>query len=145
MPFLAAIAPILTAVAAAGTLAATGYELANQPGSGGVNKAEAAAVAAQQREQKAQQSAQQKAAFLASQPDVQARTGGGLTPAGFNREAATQAGVPFDLNSIAKYLGLGGTSSPTSANVSGGITSTPGAGNQQPNDLQSLSDLLKAA
>ena len=148
MPFLAAIAPILTAVAAAGTLAATGYELANQPSSsGGSSAAGTSATQAQElAQQKAQQLAQQKAAFVAAQPNVQASTGGGLTGTAFNTAAATQAGVPSDLNSIAKYLGMGTTgSSPANANVSGGVTVTPGATNSQqsPYDLQSLSDLLK--
>lgn len=145
MPFLAGIAPILTAIAAAGTLAATGYELANQPGSSGSSSAASAVQAQQEAQQKAQQQAQQKAAFLAAQPNVQAQTGGGLTGTAFNTAAATQAGIPSDLNSIARYLGLASTPNQTSANVSGGITTTPGAPNPQtsPTDLQSLSDLLK--
>lgn len=149
MPPLAALAPILTAVAAAGTLAATGYELANQPGSSSAS--DAAQVAAQQKQQQAAMTAQQKTAFLAAQPNVQASTGGSLTSNAFNTAAATQAGVPSDLNSIAKYLGLtppgssGGGGSPT-ANVSGGITTTPGQpSGAQSYDLQQLSDLLRQA
>ena len=145
MPFLAGLAPILTAVAAAGTLAATGYELANQPGSSSTS--DAAQVKAQQDQAKAQQTAQQKVAFLAAQPNVQAQTGGSLSSLALNSAAATQAGIPSDLNSLAKYLGQTTGSNPAvaSAPVSGGVGS-PYTNNQgQPYDLQTLSDLLKAA
>jgi hypothetical protein len=150
MPALIAIpwlVPLITGIAAAGTLATTGYELANQPSSSGSSATGTAATQAQaQAQAQAQLTAQQKAAFVAAQPNVQASTGGGLTGTAFNTAAATQAGVPSDLNSIAKYLGMGTTgSSPANANVSGGVTVTPGATNSQqsPYDLQSLSDLLK--
>lgn len=149
MPFLAGIAPILSAIAAAGTLAATGYELANQPGSSSSTSTTGltAAQQAQQAQQTAATQAQQKAAFVAAQPNVQAATGGGLTGTAFNTATAQAAGVPSDLNSIARYLGLSsGGGAQTNANVSGGITSTPGADTSSsgsPYDLQSLSDLLK--
>jgi hypothetical protein len=147
MPFLAGIAPILSAVAAAGTLAATGYELANQPSSSSSATTSTALTSAQQAQQTAAQQAAQKAAFVAAQPNVQAQTGGGLTGTAFNTATATQAGVPSDLNSIARYLGLSTGGGPTNANVSGGITSTPGASPDSSSgssyDLQTLSDLLK--
>lgn len=146
MPVLAGIpwlVPLLTAVSAAGTLAATGYQLAQgSPGSG----AEANAVKQQQdlqKQQEAQMAAQRKVAFLAAQPNVQAQTGGSLTGNAFNVQSATEAGLPSNLDSIAKYLGAndsGGGSAP----ISGGTT-TPNSGQQTPGDLSQLSDLLKAA
>jgi F0F1-type ATP synthase membrane subunit c/vacuolar-type H+-ATPase subunit K len=57
-----------------------------------------------------------------------------------------QAGVPSDLNSIARYLGLGGAGSLTgSAPVTGGVGgAATTATAQQPNipNLQQLSDML---
>lgn len=144
IPILTEIAPALTAVAAAGTLAATGYELANQPG-GGPPTGQTQVQNQQLAQLQAQQNAQQKAAFVAAQPNVQAATGGGLTGTALNTATAQSAGVPSDLNSILKYLGQGTANQPTSANVSGGITQTPGTQNAQtsPYDLQSLTDLLQ--
>jgi hypothetical protein len=152
MPALLAIpwlVPLITGVAAAGSLAATGYTLANEPSSSS-SSSSATAAEAQAKQQAAAQSAAQKTAFLAAQPNVQAQTGGSLTSTGFNTASATQAGVPSDLNSIAQYLGLStGTGSATAAPVSGGITTTPGANNQQtqsqPLDLDALSTLLRQA
>ena len=145
MPFLAGLAPIFTAIAAAGSLAATGYELANQPSSSSTTSS---TTAAQTAAQQAQTAAQQKAAFLAAQPNVQAQTGGALSSLGLNTATATAAGVPSDLNSIAKYLGLSsGTSSGSSSSVSGGTTPTTVTPGQQANplDLETLSDLLSKA
>ena len=140
--------PLITGLAAAGSLAATGYTLANEPSSSSAS--DSAAAAAQAKQQAAAQTAAQKTAFLAAQPNVQAQTGGSLTSTGFNTASATQAGVPSDLNSIAQYLGLStGTTGSASAPLSGGVTTTPGANNQQtqsqPLDLDALSTLLRQA
>lgn len=144
MPALAAIpwlVPLITGISAAGTLADTGYQLAQGSGSSSTPTTGTSTAAAQA----AQQAAAQKTAFLAAQPNVQANTSGSLTPTGFNTATATQAGVPSDLNSIAQYLGQGGGGSAPSAPISGGTTAANGQQSGGGGDLQSLSDLLKAA
>jgi len=142
MPFLAGLAPLLTAVAAAGSLAATGYELANQPSSA----TDAKQVQAQTAAEKAALQQQQKTAFLAAQPGIQSQTSGSLTPTAFNALTATTAGVPSDLNSLLRFLGTGAGTGTGSAPVSGGLTGTTGqTGQPTSTDLQTLSDLLKAA
>jgi hypothetical protein len=135
MPALAAIpwlVPLLTIGTAAGTLATTGYELAQ--GSGGGQQAEQAEIQQQQQQQQAQQQAQQKAALLAAIPNAQSQTSGSLAGSALTSQAATNAGVPSNLTSLAQLLGQGG-------NISGGTT-TPGQ--QQQPSLQQLSDLLAA-
>lgn len=136
--------PLLTAVGAGTSLATTGYELASQPGSSQPTAA-ANNTAAQQA---AAQKAQQTAAILAQSGNTQAQTGGSLTPESFATVSAKSAGAPSDLNSIMQFLaGNGGSGGGSSAPVSGGIT-TPNSGGPQsgdPNNLQNLSDLLKAA
>jgi hypothetical protein len=123
--------PLLTIGSTAGTLAATGYEL-SQGGGGGSSSAEQAEITQQQQQQQAQQQAQQKAALLAAIPNAQSQTSGSLAGNALTSQAATNAGVPSNLTSLAQLLGQGG-------NISGGTT-TPGAPNQQ--NLQQLSDLL---
>lgn len=144
MPAVAAIPwliPLITGLTAAGTLAETGYTLAQGSGGSSATSQEAA----QQKAAAAQQAAQQKAAFLAAQPNVQANTGGSLASTAFNTAAATQAGVPSDLNSIADYLGKGGGGGGTSsAPISGGITSTNNQSQSNGGDLDSLSNLLRS-
>lgn len=147
MPAIAAIPwliPLITGIGAATTLGTTAYELSQ--GSGGGSSNSLAQAQAQLKQQQAQQTAQQKSAFLASQGNVQERTGGSLTPSGFNTETAIQAGLPSDLNSLLKYLGQGTGGGTTSSSISGGVTTpngttTPGGGQ----DLEGLSNLLKAA
>lgn len=140
MPALLAapwLIPLITGIGAAGSIGTTAYQLMNQPSSSTPKTTATNPATAQ-----AALDAQRKAAMLAQNPNTQAATGGSLTPTSFAATSAKAAGVPSDLNSIMQSLGGSGASS---APISGGTT-TPGSGPaSDPNNLQNLSDLLKAA
>lgn len=141
MPALLAVpwlVPLLTGVSAAAGLGTTAYQLTQGGGSSSSSQQQTAAKTAQQ--QAAAQKAQQQAAILSQQGNTQAQTGGSLTPTAFLTQSAKNAGVPSDLNSIMQSLGGGGSNAP----ISGGTT-TPNSDQQGGNNLQQLSDLLKAA
>ena len=132
------LVPLLSGVSAAAGLGTTAYSLANQPSTPKAPTSTGPTPAQQASALKAQQ----QAAVLAQQGNTQAQTGGSLTPESFLTTSAKNAGAPSDLNSIMQYLGGGGSSS--NAPISGGTT-TPNSNQPQDNNLQSLSDLLKAA
>jgi hypothetical protein len=143
MPALLAVpwlVPLLTGVGAATSLGTTAYQLSQGGGSSGPSAAQLQQQQAQQAQQTAAQKAQQQAAVLAQQGNTQASTGGSLTPESFLTTSAKNAGTPSDLNSIMQFLGGGGSNAP----ISGGTT-TPNSSQPQDNNLQTLSDLLKAA
>jgi hypothetical protein len=145
MPALLAIpwlVPLITGIGAATSLGTTAYQLSQGGGGSSSNNQQQEALQKQQQtQQAAAQKAQQLAAVRAQQGNTQASTGGSLTPNAFLATSAKNAGAPSDLNSIMQYLGGSGASS---APLSGGTT-TPNSNQPQDNNLQQLSDLLKAA
>lgn len=143
MPALLAVpwlVPALTAASAAAGLGTTAYNLVSNSGS---SSSSAEKLAQQQAaQQAAAQKAQQQAAVIAQQGNTQASIGGSLTPQSFLTTSAKNAGVPSDLNSIMQYLAAGNSSN---APISGGTTTPNSNTSGDPNSLQQLSDLLKAA
>lgn len=91
MPFLAPIIPILTGIAAAGSIGSTVYGLTQQGGGGG----ESSKQLAQAQQQQAQQDAAAKQkAILASLPNAQEQGGGSLNAPSLTDLASVIAGLP---------------------------------------------------
>ena len=122
MPAVLPFIPLIAAGIGAAGLADTIYNQVNAPSSTppqGTNALSQAQIAQQQANQ-------QKEAFLASQGNTQASTGGSLTPGGFVQQTGAYAGQPLDMQAILKLLAGG-----SSTNISGGsTTASPG---QTPN------------
>jgi hypothetical protein len=139
---LAPLIPIITAIAGAGSLAATGYELANQPGTPKApatpapSPADAAKTAASNR-------ATQEAALSQQLPNLQALTGGSLSPEALMRLSeilSGQGNTPgigaSSQDLIAKLFGGGGETpfqvsagnTPTQTGATSGLVQSPSFG-----------------
>jgi len=89
---LVGIIPWLTAAAAGGSLAATGYELSQ--GGGSSSQSNQQALQAQQQQQANQEALQKQQAVTAATGQGQAQVGGALTDQGFQSFVDQLAGYP---------------------------------------------------
>lgn len=128
MPMLAPLVPILTGIAAAGTIGTTIYELASKPGGGGGADTTKQLQAAQEKQAQADAESKRKA-ILASLPNAQEQGGGSLGAPSLTDLAAVIAGLPGEGNSAA---GKGALSAFLGTNSPAGSGATP---NSQPQNM----------
>jgi len=132
MPILAPLVPILTGIAAAGTIGETIYSLVSKPGGGGGGDTTKQLQAAQEKQAQADAESKRKA-ILASLPNAQEQGGGSLAAPSLTDLAAVIAGLPGEGNSAA---GKGALSAFLGTGTGGGGTTSPaGASGSSPQKM----------
>jgi hypothetical protein len=123
MPFIAPLVPILTGIAAAGTIGSTVYGL-TQGGGGAPNTTQQDQAAALKQAQ-ADADAKRKA-ILASLPNAQEQGGGALQAPSLTELASVIAGLPGETNTAA---GRGALSTFLGSTPQTGTSTSPSGGN----------------
>jgi len=130
MPMLAPLVPILTGIAAAGTIGETIYSLVSKPGGGGADTTKQL-QAAQEKQAQADAESKRKA-ILASLPNAQEQGGGSLAAPSLTDLAAVIAGLPGEGNTAA---GKGALSAFLGTGTAGAGPGAASPGAQQPSNM----------